>query len=70
MEVPPDLIITMNDVRRAGHCARGVKSFFAEHGLDFRSFLQDGIAATTLAETGDARANQVIERTLWIRDDG
>jgi hypothetical protein len=64
MDVPPDLIITMNDISRAGHCARGTKAFFRENELDFRDFLKNGIAASELAATGDARAFQVIERTL------
>lgn len=70
MDIPPDLAITMNDIRRAGHCARGTRAWFDAHGLDFRAFLKNGIAATELAATGDGLAIQVIERTLAGQGDG
>lgn len=64
MDIPPDLIITMTDIRRAGHCARGTKAWFDQHDLDFRDFLANGITAADLAATGDGIALQVIERKL------
>lgn len=64
MDVPADLIITMSDIVRAGHCARGSRRWFDDHELDFRGFLKNGILATVLAATGDALALQVIERKL------
>jgi hypothetical protein len=63
-DIPAGLVITMDDIGRAGFCARGAKAFFREHGLDFRAFLNGGIDADALAATGDARAIQVIERKL------
>lgn len=69
MDIPPDLIITAADIRKAGHCiVPGTKRWFADHGLDFRSFIKNGIAAETLLATGDALANQVVERTRARRD--
>jgi hypothetical protein len=70
MDIPPDLTITMDDIRRAGHCARGTRRWFDENGLDFRGFLKNGIAATDLAATGDGLALQVINRTLQDRRHG
>jgi hypothetical protein len=58
------LIITINDVRSAGHCARGARAWFEGHGLDFRAFLRDGIPAVTVLAIGDGWADQVIRRTL------
>jgi len=64
MEIPPDLIITMDDICRAGYCARKTPIWFREHGLNFRHFMKNGIAATDLAAAGDALAMKVIERKL------
>lgn len=73
MEIPPDLIITVTDIRRAGFCiARGAKPWF--DGRDdvpsFREFLKNGILATELAATGDGMALQVVERALKAQADG
>ncbi len=70
MDIPADLIITMNDIVRAGFCARKTPWWFSEHGLDFRHFHKHGIAATELAATGDALAMKVIERALRAADHG
>lgn len=59
-----DMIITINDVRAAGHCARGARDWFEGHGLDFRGFLRDGIPARQVLAIGDGLAEQVIRRTL------
>ena len=53
--------ITMTDVRNAGHCAKGARSWFREHGLDFRAFLREGIDADTFVAKGDALAARVVE---------
>jgi hypothetical protein len=58
------MIITINDVRAAGHCARGARDWFEGHGLDFRAFLRDGISARRVLAIGDGLAEQVIRRTL------
>lgn len=55
------ILITINDVRKAGHCVAGARRWFEGHGIDFREFVRDGIDAETLAATGDALALQVIE---------
>lgn len=70
MDIPPDLVITMDDISRAGFCARGAKAFFHEHDLDFRDFLKNGVAADQLAATGDARALKTIDRAIEDRGHG
>lgn len=55
-------IVTINDIRRAGHCVAGAKSWFSLHGLDFRGFLREGISADKLLETGDQLALDVVNR--------
>lgn len=58
-----DFIVTIADVRKSGNCASGARAFFEDNGLDFRAFLHDGVKASTLLATGDARAVQVVNRT-------
>jgi len=55
------MIIRIDDMRRAGHCVRGVRGWFATHGLDFRDFLENGIEADQLVATGDALAERVVK---------
>lgn len=62
MDVPPDLVLTVTDASRAGYCARGIKSWFEDHGLDFRAFLKNGISASELPD--DAFAERVIAKKL------
>lgn len=52
--------ITITDIRRTGHCVRGIKRWFDGHGLDFKAFLANGIDAEVLLATGDALALQVV----------
>jgi hypothetical protein len=48
-------IVTVTDLRRAGHCARGIKNWFEVQGLDFKDFLKNGIPAEKLYATGDGQ---------------
>lgn len=64
MDAPPDLIITINDIRKAGHCTRGARNWFEQQGLDFRGFLKDGISAEDFLASGDAQAQQVVASKL------
>jgi len=54
--------ITITDIRRAGYCARGAKSWFEGKGLDFRAFLRDGMDEDAWAALGDAHADEVLRR--------
>ena len=56
----PDLI-TMDDIRKAGHCARGARDWFERHDLDFRAFLKQGISVEKFLISGDALAQRVVE---------
>jgi hypothetical protein len=54
-------IITVTDIRNAGHCAAGIKRWFDEHELNFRDFLKNGIDAEILIASGDELALQSVE---------
>lgn len=53
--------VTIADVRAARMCGRGARQFFERHGWDWSDFLRNGIEASTVSETGDAMALQVVE---------
>jgi hypothetical protein len=54
--------ITIDDVRKAGHCALGARRWFESHGLDFRDFLKNGIETERLLATGDGHAADMVRR--------
>jgi len=62
-----DLIITMDDCIKAGHCPTGVRRWFHDHNLDFARFMKHGIPAEQMLATGDAQGQQVVERTIARR---
>lgn len=64
MDAPDDLIITMDDCIKAGHCPVGVRTWFRQQGLDFRAFMKAGIPAYDMLATGDAQGRQVVTRTI------
>lgn len=55
------MIVTLQDARALRYCSRGIRQFFARHGLDYSDFLRNGIPARDLRATGDAMALKVIE---------
>lgn len=62
-------IVTINDIRKTGHCTAGVRRWFDAHGLDFKAFLKSGIEAEQLLATGDALASSVVSK-IRARSDG
>lgn len=56
-----DVTVTIDDVRAVGLCVNGTRVWFARHGLDFRSFLREGLTAEALLATGDAMALRVVQ---------
>lgn len=55
-----DPIVTMDDIRKAGYCARGARRWFETHGLDFRDFMENGVPASVMLATGDAQGEHVV----------
>lgn len=67
MDAPDDMVITISDIRAAGHCPSGIKRWFDAQGLDFRDFLKNGIPAKDFLASGDGQAEQVVRRKLERR---
>lgn len=52
--------ITMNDLRRSGHCADGIRDFFVSHGCDLRKLVTEGLTLADVAHIHDANLDAVI----------
>lgn len=55
-----DVIVTVADMRSIAYCSRGAKTFAKRHGLDMRSFLENGIPAKDLLALNDAMATDAV----------
>jgi hypothetical protein len=53
--------VTIEDVRAAGYCVSGARTWFRQHGLSFRDFMREGVPISTLEATGDAIALRMCE---------
>lgn len=58
------MLITITDIREAGHCVAGARTWFKAYDLDFREFLKNGLDSEVLLATGDGLAEQVIQRKI------
>lgn len=63
------MIVTIDDIRKAGICVAGARAWFKQNGLDFADMLENGIPAEILAATGDAMALKVVA-SVEERDNG
>jgi hypothetical protein len=68
----PDLstvIVSINDIRRAGYCVAGARSWCTAHGIPFAEFLKSGLPADEFIHRGDALAQLVVDRKLEREND-
>lgn len=58
-----DVVVTMEHLRKANYCARGVRTFFDRYGLDYVDFLKNGIRPELLLQVSDNdwMAQQAVE---------
>lgn len=54
------MIVRVEDVRAAGLCVAGARTWFRSRGLDFRAFLRDGMEADALRGMNDPFADRAI----------
>lgn len=59
-----DLLVTTSDTCAAGLCALGSRTWFKQHGLDFKSFIDHGITIRELRKLDDAMAQLAIEARI------
>ena len=55
------MIITLTDVRAAGYCSRGLRTYFAQNNLDWMDFLHNGIDADILATIDDEPTREFLK---------
>lgn len=48
-----DPIITINDLRRVGLCARGVRRWCQRHDIDFAALVRDGARLSEIEKHAD-----------------
>lgn len=58
--MPADLVITIDDVRTSRKCTAGAREWAAKRGFDYAQFLEGGVPASVLVESGDPDARQVV----------
>lgn len=58
------MLITISDIRKAGHCVSGAREWAHAYDIDFRDFIRNGIDSEVLLATGDAMAQQVVDRKI------
>lgn len=63
-----DFIVTIDDVRRTGHCVGGIRAWFRINKLDFKDFLERGISARRVLEIGDGLGVNVVKRVQERRN--
>lgn len=54
-------IVRLSHFKACGYCGRGIRAWFARHGLDYSEFLRDGIDASILESKDDAMVNKAVE---------
>ncbi|MEM9043521.1 MAG: hypothetical protein AAGC81_02415 [Pseudomonadota bacterium] len=56
--------VTRQHLRELGYCHKAVRPWFAERGLDWADFLENGIEIEVLREKGDHLSDRVVEHAL------
>lgn len=52
--------ITIDDIRKAGHCVRGIKEVCEAHGVDFKDFVRNGMPIDRARRIDNAFLRRVI----------
>ena len=63
-----DRIVRIEELEPLGLCARGVRRWFIDNGLDFKDFLKNGIPLSRLEGIDDALLHEALGR-LGARDE-
>lgn len=49
-----DIIVNVTHLRAARFCSRGARTWFNHHGLDYATFISQGLPVELIEGTGDA----------------
>lgn len=61
--------MTINEIRRSGHCSIGIRRWFEDKGYDFKQVLKEGVTLQEIADMNDGFGNQVVERVRAKRNE-
>lgn len=67
MILPEDarsVVVTTQDATELGFCMKAVRSFCLAHGIDFRSFVENGIEGDALLPLNDHNALEMVEHAM------
>lgn len=56
-----EIMVRMDDVRAAHMCSRGARTFCQRYGIDWSTFLSEGVSSVRLEEIGDHMGLQALE---------
>lgn len=56
-----EVIVRIEHIRAAGICVAGARTWAKQQGIDFRDFLNNGLPASRLEQTGEHFALKVVE---------
>lgn len=62
-----DFLVTVEHLHKlrnrkgGGFCVRNSRIWAASHGLDFKDFVRNGVAASKLIATGDVLAEELVD---------
>ncbi len=62
-DIPPDLVITITDVRRR-HCVAGARTWLKTHNFDYRDAIKNGLNAREMFAVGDLYSYKIVEDTM------
>ena len=62
--------VTKEDLRPLGYCHNAARKWFADRGLDWADFIENGIEIEELERVGDHLSARVIERVKKGADRG
>lgn len=59
----------MRHARALGYCARGVRTWCSQHGVDFQRLITDGIPADEIIAIGDELGMRVVRLAMQEDDE-
>lgn len=54
------IVVTTEDLKRCRYCAGGTRRWFTAHGLDWSSFVFNGLDEDVFTATGDALVEPLV----------
>jgi hypothetical protein len=56
-----EVFVTISDIRLAGYCVQGMRSWAELNGVDFRQFMLDGQVSSSKLPADDAMVKHILK---------